>query len=597
MYEILKKYYGYDKFREGQEELITALLTGSDALGVMPTGAGKSLCYQIPALLLPGITLVISPLISLMRDQVQALTANGISAAFINSSLSPQEIDEIMRDARAGIFKLIYIAPERLLMPAMLEFSQNSQISLLAIDEVHCISQWGQDFRPSYLDISQFVSQLPKRPVLAGFTATATPRVREDILQILQLREPFTLTTGFDRPNLFFEVQQPKDKYSVLKSYLEKKDGCGIIYCSTRKEVENLTEKLCADGFSAARYHAGLSPLERSQAQDDFLYDKIRVIVATNAFGMGIDKSNVRFVVHFNMPQNIESYYQEAGRAGRDGLDADCLLLYARKDINTALFLINRSENAEEVRRNRLLLDQMERYCETYGCLRNYMLNYFGENHSGECENCSNCNNNSEKLSDVTVDAQKILSCIIRLRRNNIQLGFNKICGILHGTEYPENLSLPQSQLPTFGIMKNENPDKIRRIFRRLIDLGFISLSADIYRTAAATDKSREVLFNGGKVKIRERESIRSSRPAKASAQPRFEFSQDLFAKLKALRLEIAKDAGVPAFVIFSDATLVDMCRNHPLSEDELLDVSGVGRVKLERYGEKFLKLLQEEVR
>jgi ATP-dependent DNA helicase RecQ len=598
MHEVLKRYYGYDTFREGQEEIISALLSGRDALGVMPTGAGKSLCYQIPALLLPGITLVISPLISLMRDQVQALTANGISAAYINSSLSAAQTAMAMANAREGLYKLIYIAPERLLMPVMLEFTQCADISLIAVDEVHCISQWGQDFRPSYLDIQEFVAQFRSRPVLAGFTATATPRVRDDILEILQLREPLTLTTGFDRPNLYFEVQQPKDKYSALKSYLDKTDGCGIVYCSTRKDVDSVSEKLKADGFSAEGYHAGLVPEERSRVQDGFLYDKIRVIVATNAFGMGIDKSNVRFVVHYNMPQNIESYYQEAGRAGRDGLDADCILLYARKDINTALFLINQSENPEEIRRNRQLLDQMEKYCETYGCLRHFMLNYFGENHSGGCGNCSNCKADENGAADATIDAQKILSCIIRLGRSNMRLGFNRLCGILRGTDYPELSALPKDELPTFGAMKSESPAYIRQVFNRLLDLGYIALSDDIYRTASATASARDVLFNGVNVTVRERKTERAVkilRNIRNTEQPNNALSQDLFVKLKALRIEIAKEQNVPAFIIFSDATLTDMCVKHPLNEDEMLEVSGIGKVKLERYGERFLRLLNEE--
>ncbi|MDR0937486.1 MAG: DNA helicase RecQ [Oscillospiraceae bacterium] len=597
MHEVLKRYYGYDAFREGQEEIISALLGGRDALGVMPTGAGKSLCYQIPALLLPGITLVISPLISLMRDQVQALTANGISAAFINSSLSAAQTATAMANAREGQYKLIYIAPERLLMPSMLEFTQSADISLIAVDEVHCISQWGQDFRPSYLDIPEFVAQFNSRPVLAGFTATATPRVRDDILRILRLHEPLTLTTGFDRPNLYFEVQQPKDKYTALITYLNKTDGCGIVYCSTRKEVDGLCEKLKSDGFEAAAYHAGLPPEERSLAQDDFIYDKIRVIVATNAFGMGIDKSNVRFVVHYNMPQNIESYYQEAGRAGRDGLDADCILLYARKDINTALFLINQSENPEEIQRNRQLLDLMEKYCETYGCLRHFMLNYFGENHSGGCGNCSNCKTDDSGTTDATIDAQKILSCIIRLARGGTRLGFNRLCGVLRGTEYPESATLPKEELPTYGAMRGESPAYIRQVFNRLAELGYIALSDDVYRTASATSSAREVLFKGVSISVRERKTERAVKTVRASAKSVNPQSSDLFAKLKTLRLEIAKEQNVPAFIIFSDAALADMCEKHPLNEYEMLEVSGVGKVKLERYGERFLRLLNEEKR
>ena len=329
--EVLKQYFGYDEFREGQSELIDALLHNRDALNIMPTGAGKSLCYQIPAMLLPGVTIVISPLISLMRDQVQSLVANGIPAAYINSSLNEAQLERAMANARGGQYKIIYIAPERLLAPTMLELAGHLKISLLAVDEAHCISQWGQDFRPSYLDIPKFVESLPVCPVLAAFTATATPRVREDILAALRLKDPLTLITGFDRPNLYFAVRQPQNKYAVLVQYLKENNGNGIVYCSTRKEVEGVTEMLIADGYAAARYHAGLSDNERSRSQDDFLYDRARVIVATNAFGMGIDKSNVRFVIHYNMPLNVESYYQEAGRAGRDGLPSDCILVLRPK--------------------------------------------------------------------------------------------------------------------------------------------------------------------------------------------------------------------------------------------------------------------------
>lgn len=414
--EILKNFFGYDEFREGQIEIINALVNGRDVLGVMPTGAGKSVCYQVPAMLLPGVTLVVSPLISLMRDQVQTLVANGIPSAYINSSLTEAQCHKAMINTRIGKYKIIYIAPERLLSSSMLELIENLEISLIAVDEAHCISQWGQDFRPAYLDIPKLVSRLHVRPVLAAFTATATPRVQSDILKTLGLHNPLTTVTGFDRANLYFEVKRPKNKYEALIQYLKANDAEGIVYCSTRKEVESVSERLISDGYSAARYHAGLSDSERSQSQDDFLYDRVKIIVATNAFGMGIDKSNVRFVIHHNMPQNVESYYQEAGRAGRDGLSADCILFYARKDINTALFLISQSNNNDEIVRNRSLLNQMERYCETDGCLRCYMLNYFGEKDVHSCGNCGNCVGNYDE-TDVTVDAKKILSHIFRLNK------------------------------------------------------------------------------------------------------------------------------------------------------------------------------------
>jgi ATP-dependent DNA helicase RecQ len=492
--ETLKQYFGYDEFRKGQAELIDAIINGRDVLGVMPTGAGKSVCYQVPAMMLPGVTMVISPLISLMRDQVLALVSNGIPAAFINSSLTESQCSRAMANACGGQYKIIYIAPERLLVHSMLELARALQISLIAVDEAHCISQWGQDFRPGYLDIPVFVNGLPHRPRMAAFTATATPRVRDDILKTMGLKTPHIMVTGFNRPNLYFEVKQPKDKYAALARYLRKNDTNGIVYCSTRKEVESVTDKLIADGYSAARYHAGLSNSERIKSQDDFLYDRVKIIVATNAFGMGIDKSDVRFVIHYNMPQNVESYYQEAGRAGRDGLNSDCILLYARRDIKTALFLINQSENRDEIARNKQLLNKMIQYCETGGCLRQYMLNYFGERTDGGCGNCGICIGNIDE-PDVAVDAQKEFSHTMQLNK----------AGKRSMLAHTEN---------------------------------------------------------------------------------------ELFVKLKELRLVIAREAKVPAFVIFSDATLVDMCQKHPRTEKEMLAVSGVGQVKLERYGKRFLQVL-----
>lgn len=581
--EHLKRYFGYDAFREGQAELVDALLHGRDALGVMPTGAGKSLCYQLPSMLLPGVTLVISPLISLMRDQVQALVANGIPAAFLNSSLTDAQCSRVMTNAINRLYKIIYLAPERLLTPSFLRLASALPLSLIAVDEAHCISQWGQDFRPSYLDIPIFVDRLSVRPVVAAFTATATPRVRKDILATLELQNPLTRVTGFNRPNLYFEVKHPKDKYASLMQYLNGRDSSGIVYCSTRKEVERLAERLKTDGYSAARYHAGLSDKERSMSQDDFLYDRVKIIVATNAFGMGIDKSNVRFVIHYNLPQNVESYYQEAGRAGRDGLPADCILFYARKDINTALFLINKSENPDEIARNKQLFNQMEQYCETYGCLRRYMLGYFGEAAADDCGNCSNCNGTFDEI-DVTVDAQKILSHILRLNRAGKRFRFPYTSDIILGK------SEAFMNLPTFGIMKGTSRHYIRQLTSRLAALGYICDDGFL----STTPKAREVLFGGAAVTIRKSQTAtKANREKNQVQQPKYALSEGLLAKLKELRLTIAHDTKVPAFVIFSDATLLDMCQKHPRTEDELLGVSGVGQVKLERYGMRFLQLLQ----
>ncbi|MDR0916986.1 MAG: DNA helicase RecQ [Oscillospiraceae bacterium] len=581
--KILKQYFGYDEFREGQAEIIGALMSGRDALGVMPTGAGKSLCYQVPSLLLDGITLVVSPLISLMRDQVLALVQNGVPAAYINSTLTDLQWAKAMRGVRQGLYKIVYVAPERLMSPSMLDLARDVQISLVAIDEAHCISQWGQDFRPSYLDIPRFVDALPTRPPVAAFTATATPRVRDDILHTLGLRDPFTLVTGFDRPNLYFEVKQPENKYAALTAYLRGTGGNGIVYCSTRKEVESVTDKLIADGYTAARYHAGLGERERSAAQDDFQYDRVRVIVATNAFGMGIDKSNVRFVIHYNMPQNVESYYQEAGRAGRDGLPADCILLYARKDINTALFLINQSGNADEISRNRQLLNKMERYCETDGCLRRYMLEYFGETDVDDCGNCGSCKGTFSE-TDATVDAQKVLSHITRLNKLGKHFMFTHTADILLGK------SDDFTDLPTFGIMRGATRTYIRALTSRLTTLGYIHDDGFL----SVTPTAREVLTGGVTVSVRGKKT-REKRERTQKSERKYAVSDVLLDKLKVLRRELADEVGMPAFYIFSDATLVDMCAKHPRTSDEFLEVSGVGQVKLERYGAQFLAVLNGE--
>jgi len=583
--DVLKQYFGYESFREGQAELIDALTHGRDGFGIMPTGSGKSLCYQIPALLLPGITLVISPLISLMRDQVQALVANGVPAAFVNSSLTDVQVSKVMANIRSGMYKIIYIAPERLETSSLQHLAAVLEISLVAVDEAHCISQWGQDFRPSYLDIPRFVHSLPVRPVLAAFTATATPRVSDDILRILGLVEPVKLVTGFDRPNLYFEVRQPKDKYAALAAYLNENDGIGIVYCATRKEVEAVTDKLHEDGHSAARYHAGLTDNERSRAQDDFLHDRVRIIVATNAFGMGIDKSNVRFVIHYNMPKNIESYYQEAGRAGRDGLPADCILYYARKDLATALYLINQSGNRDEAYRNRRLLDEIERYCEIDGCLRKNILQYFGEKQVQNCGNCGNCVGNTDAVV-VTTDAQKILSHITRLNNAGTQPSLGHAADIILGVSHDF------TDLPTFGIMHGMKQAYVFRLVRHLAKLGYVRF--DMTDRLSTTPMAREVLVNGREVTLRGHTADAQPRKKQKAAShvANKPVSEVLLAKLKALRLEIAKEEGVPAFVVFSDATLVDMCQKRPRTNDEMLDVSGVGQVKLERYARQFLELL-----
>jgi len=595
--KVLKQYFGYDSFREGQAEVISAVLDGRDALGVMPTGAGKSLCFQIPAIILPGMTFIISPLISLMRDQVQALVTNGVSAAYINSSLTFSQWLKAMSNAKAGRYKIIYIAPERLLNEDFLEFAQGADISLIAVDEAHCVSQWGHDFRPSYLDIPLFASKLRSRPIICALTATATPKVRWDILDKLGLNNPYSITTGFNRPNLYLEVKNITHKYEPLTQYLAKNNGSGIIYCSSRKTVEQVTDKLRADGFQAVKYHAGMEDGDRGRAQDDFLYDRARLIVATNAFGLGIDKSDVRFVIHYNMPKNIESYYQEAGRAGRDGAPADCVLLYSRGDISTARYLIDQG-SPETRTRDYILLREMVSYCETGECLREFILRYFGETRPVICDNCSNCRSESADM-DVTVPAQKILSCISRINRFGRQYGFGVISKILQG-KADEYLSMRGlDKLPTFGVMGGESTDFIRSVFDMLKKHGYILLTDDNYQTVSVTGKAQEILLNGKKasIKVKRAEQPDGSR-AEIRRQPRknilqFEIDPDMLGKLKEVRRRIADENRVPAFVVFSDAALQDMCRKHPLTDREFLEVAGVGEVKLKRYGNQFLEALQ----
>ena len=438
-YDILKQFFGYTSFRDGQEEVVDALLSKRDVLGIMPTGAGKSLCYQIPAIMMSGITLVISPLISLMKDQVNALVQQGVSAAYLNRSLTATQYHKALANAANGKYNIIYVAPERLESNSFLRFALNANISLIAVDEAHCVSQWGQDFRPSYLNINKFISKLNYRPVIGAFTATATDEVKSDIIRLLQLNNPTVVTTGFDRPNLFFSVMRPKNKSeTLLKLIRERNNQSGIVYCSTRRKVEEVCDMLNQKGVQATRYHAGLDDSERVKNQDDFVFDRKSVMVATNAFGMGIDKSDVRFVIHYNMPKNIESYYQEAGRAGRDGEEADCILLYSKADVSTCRFFIENIEDNESLsteqreffkKREEERLKQMVFYCTTSDCLRGYMLKYFGDEHKESCGKCSNCLTEFETV-DVTVEAQKILSCIIKTGQN---YGVKMIIDVLRG--------------------------------------------------------------------------------------------------------------------------------------------------------------------
>ena len=502
---VLNEYFGHKGFRSFQGELIDNILSGRDVLGIMPTGAGKSVCYQVPALMLSGMTVVISPLISLMKDQVNALVSSGVSVACINSSLSQEEYAETMQRALRGELKLIYVAPERLGTPEMNRIASSVGISMVTIDEAHCVSQWGQDFRPSYLRISEFIRSLPRRPVISAFTATATDTVREDIIQLLELNDPFTLVTGFDRPNLFFSVIKPQNKYAELRRLLDGSGGkCGIVYCLSRRNVEEICEKLCSDGFSATRYHAGLSDTERRTNQDDFIYDRKRIMVATNAFGMGIDKSDVSFVIHYNMPKNIESYYQEAGRAGRDGSPAQCILLYGPMDVRTNNFMIEKSreENTElsesekdiMLERDRQRLREMTFYATTTDCLRQFMLGYFGEKAPSFCGNCSCCLNGFEE-ADITVDAQKIVSCVFRIKQRDRYFGKSMIVDILRGSRNERIAASGFDKLSTYGIMQDTSAKRIRAELEFLIENGYLYSSDDEYPVVGLTALSARLLM------------------------------------------------------------------------------------------------------
>lgn len=602
---ILNKHFGYTEFRQGQAPLIDSILSGQDVLGVMPTGAGKSLCFQVPAMILDGLTIVISPLISLMKDQVQALIANGIPASFINSSLTLHEMDEIIFDARNNQYKILYVAPERLSAEVFLRFATSVKISMIAVDEAHCVSQWGQDFRPSYLKINEFIEQLSSRPIISAFTATATEEVKDDIVDILRLNDPLIMATGFDRENLYFAVQKPVNKYESIMNYLkENPNKNGIIYCSTRKNVEEVCQNLTHDNYSATRYHAGLSERERTQNQDDFLYDRKNIMVATNAFGMGIDKSNVHFVIHYNMPKNIESYYQEAGRAGRDGSDADCILLYSGKDVVTNQFLIDKtsdqtelpSENLAKVKeKERERLKQMTFYCHSMECFRAYILRYFGERSSGFCDNCSNCQENYQTV-DILEESKKIISCVYRM---NERFGVQILIDTLRGSRNKRVLNFGLDRLSTYAIMKSDSRERIREIVNFLVINDFLILTNDEFPVVKLGEKHRSLLKSNEPFLIKvvddkKRKESEIKREKSKIKQTFGDMDDELFIKLKSLRYKIASASNVPAFVIFTDATLVDMCRKKPKNDTEMLNVLGVGSVKLSRYGKDFLQVISE---
>ena len=580
----LKEIFGYESFRQGQKQIIEQVLQGKYTLGILPTGAGKSICYQLPALLQEGVTLVVSPLISLMKDQVDQLNIANIPATFINSTVDEQEAYFRMQQIENGEVKILFVAPERFELESFNYFLQHLPIDLVAIDEAHCISQWGHDFRPSYVTFAKRLADLPTTPTLLALTATATPRVSADIQDLLHIATDNTVKTGFLRENLRFEVVKGKDKRDFLKSYLkEHTDESGIIYANTRKEVEEVTEWLNRNNFPAKRYHAGLSEGERQKNQEDFLYDEVPIMVATNAFGMGINKSNVRFVIHYGMPATIEAYYQEAGRAGRDGLDSDAILLFSPNDVRLRNFLIEQGEGSEQHKEQEYeKLRQMQAYTSSETCLQGYILQYFGD--AGEdCRKCSNCLDDRER-TDVTLDAQKVMSCVIRMEQ---RFGKTAVAQVLVGSKNKNLARWNFEKLSTFGIMKGYSQKAVGELIDFLAGEGYLTVSAGKFPLLGVSERGIAVLQ--GREKVWRRAPLSAD---KQNISHSVAFNLELFEELRTLRLDIAKSEGVPPFMIFSDASLKDMTRVMPLDEERFLEVSGVGQVKLKKYGQVFLKAL-----
>ncbi len=603
--QVLKQYFGYDEFREGQEDLIKGILEGKDVFGIMPTGSGKSLCFQVPALMMSGITLVISPLISLMKDQVYTLNQAGIHAAFLNSSLTTNQYYKALSFAKEGRYKIIYVAPERLESDVFLDFVNQVEISMVAVDEAHCVSQWGQDFRPSYLKIMQFVNKLRNRPVISAFTATATKTVQEDIIEILNLNNPVLVKTGYDRPNLHLSVQMPTNKYLALSNYVEnRKDRSGIIYCLTRKSVEEVSAKLIKDGYRVARYHAGLSDEERIGSQEDFIYDRVPIMVATNAFGMGIDKSNIRYVVHYNMPKSIEAFYQEIGRCSRDQEPGECVLFYSGQDVVTNQFFIenNRDNDALDAD-TRVLVQKQEQerlrkmtfYCFTTDCFRDYILRYFGEAPTSYCGNCENCMTKFEEVN-VTQEAIAIINCIEESRQ---RYGINIILDTLRGGKTAKIRNYNMDQLSSYASLSKHTIHRLRKIANELIYRELIRVTTDEYGIVKLTDLARELVRSDGEVFMKlsleqEKSSGQSKKKETKSSASLSVEDNSLFDQLRSLRLEIAKQEKVPPYIVFSDKTLVSMCAIKPTNKEEMLTVSGVGEYKYEKYGIQFLEITKK---
>ena len=592
---ILKKYFGYENFRPGQEEIITHILNNEDVLGIMPTGAGKSVCYQVPAMILDGVTIVISPLISLMKDQVDSLNEIGIPATFINSTLSYNSYEQTIENIVHDVYKIIYVAPERLNSDTFLNLLNKINISMVTIDEAHCVSQWGHDFRPSYCEIANMILNLKKRPIVSAFTATATELVKNDIINLLHLENPYCLTTGFDRKNLKFSVETPNDKIEFIINYLdEHKNESGIIYCLTRKNVDTVFDKLSDLGLSVSKYHGGMTEKQRRLSQEDFTFDRTKIMVATNAFGMGIDKSNIRYVIHYNMPKDLESYYQEAGRGGRDGEKADCILLFSRSDIVTNKVLIESIPSGTSHYQEYEKLNDMVDYCNTDKCLRKYILEYFGEiTDFDNCGNCSNCLDNSE-LTDITADTQKILSCI---KRMNERFGSSMVVDVLRGSKGSRIFSLGFDNLSTYGIMKDYPKDSLRDLISYLITEGYIKSVGDKYPVLMLTPLSNDVLFNGAKVYTKLKLNKAESRSASNKAQTntiQTKFDENLFAILSDLRKKIANENFIAPFIVFSDVSLKQMSTFYPTDAESMLKIEGVGLNKLVKYGNVFIEAISD---
>lgn len=604
-YQVLKETFGYTTFRQGQERLVDSTLSGRDVLGIMPTGAGKSICFQVPALLFPGITIVVSPLISLMKDQVSALNAAGIHAAYINSSLTERQFYKAMDFARQGRYKIIYAAPERLMTESFLALAKEVPISMVAVDEAHCISQWGQDFRPSYLKIVDFIQQLPVRPVLAAYTATATKAVKEDILCILGLQNPDVLVTGYDRKNLYFAVEKPKNKKEALLEYLRKNpEKSGVIYCNTRKTVEEVHQQLVQAGYPAVRYHAGLSEEEKKQNQEDFIYDAAPIMVATNAFGMGIDKSNVRFVIHYNMPKDIESYYQEAGRAGRDGEPGECILYYSGQDVKTNEFLIEQQVKNEEFgreeqevirERNYERLRKMTFYCFTNECLRDYILRYFGEYGGNYCGNCRSCLTEFQDV-DVTEEASGILNMVVT---SGQRYGIQAVIDAVHGSDSAKVRQFGLQENSYYGVLKDRTIVRLRQILNDFLVKEYLWLTPGDYPVLKLGEKGREFLQEGDRVQVflklpKDQEKAENKQKVQKKRAVENVKYPELFEILRQYRYQMAQKAHIPPYIIFSDKTLREMSTYLPVNREEMLEINGVGTNKYEKYGKAFENLIQD---